>query len=92
MSTRVCKVCLVEKDYSYLCLNSQGRLVYKNEEDGSVWHSRVCYPCFKSYVKKTSGKEPLGDKLCACGKTFKQKNIKQVACCKRCYSSRKDKV
>lgn len=92
MSTRICKVCVITKDYTYLCLNTQGRATYKNQDDGLIWHGKTCGDCFKKYVKETSGKERLCELECkTCGKTFKQKNIKQGYCGKKCYSLRIDK-
>ena len=91
-SIRVCKKCGVEKDFSYLTLNTQGRSVYKDDDNGSLWHGRVCYPCFKDYVKSKSGKEALADRVCHCGQVFRQKSVKQAVCCKKCYSSLKKSV
>lgn len=85
MGKRICKKCGIEKDYSYLCLNTQGRLTYKDNESGGLWHGKTCWQCFKGYVKTTSGKEPLGDRQCACGAQFKQKNIRQVYCSRKCW-------
>jgi hypothetical protein len=86
---RTCKVCGVEKEYVYLCLNGQGRAVYK-DENGKIWHSRTCSDCFTSYVKSKAGKQPLKLINClVCRKEFQQKAIKQKTCCKQCYQSQK---
>jgi hypothetical protein len=85
MSVRVCKECNKEKQYIYFCLDGQGRSVYK-DEDGHIWHGRSCYICFKSYIKTKAEKIPLCDVICKhCGKSFKQRAIKQFVCSKECY-------
>lgn len=82
---RVCKKCGVEKEYNFLCLNTQGRSVYKDETD-KIWHSKICYACHLKYVKDRSTDRHLAIISCpACQKEFKQKVIRQVACSRACY-------
>jgi hypothetical protein len=76
---RKCKICQKTKEYNYLCLNSQGRATYK-DEDGIIWHSRTCGPCHAAYVRSKAGKEPLKVLTCECGQEFKQKVINQKTC------------
>lgn len=86
---RTCKTCKKEKQHIYLCLNSRGRLVYK-DETGRIWQGRMCGLCFNDYVKRTSGKEPLGDKACEkCGTTFKKKAHRQRFCSADCSNHSK---
>ena len=83
---KTCKVCNKEKEYIYLCLNAQGRSVYK-DETGAIWHGKTCAPCFAAYVKSKSNKIPLATLPCRhCGYQFKQKAINQFACSESCYS------
>lgn len=84
---RICKICKVEKDYTYLCLDGQGRSVHKNKEDGKLWHGKQCSQCFTEYVKYKSGKAPLCEINCeVCGVNCKKKSHHQKTCSKECYS------
>lgn len=85
MSTRICKVCNIKREYRYLALDNRSRSVYK-DETGKLWHGRTCGSCQLLIVKKIVDNEPLGDIGCkCCGKIVKQKNIKQFTCSKECY-------
>lgn len=76
---KTCKVCGVEKESEYLCLNTQGRAVYK-DENGKIWHGKQCSDCFTKYVKSKAGKTPLSLLVCSCGVEFKQRAIRQKKC------------
>lgn len=83
---RICKTCLINKEYIYFTNNSQKRRVYKDGE-GSIWHGWVCYTCHIAYVKSKSNKTPLTTIVCAhCKAVVPQKTSNQKMCSLSCYN------
>lgn len=80
-----CKACGEDKVRRFFLLDAQQKSVYKDDE-GNIWHGKICYVCFKNYVKEHSGKRPLKVSQCKeCEKEFMQKTIRQFTCSKQCY-------
>jgi len=85
MDKRICKVCKEEKIFEYFTLNTQSRSIYKDDA-GNIWHGRCCYSCFSAYVKKKSGKKPLGNTRCeVCDLEVPKKAHRQRVCSPSCY-------
>lgn len=82
---RTCKVCKKEKEFNYFRLDERCRSVHK-DEDGKIWHGKVCFECFQEYQKSVSGKTHLKKINCVtCGKAVLQKTVRQKACSLKCY-------
>jgi hypothetical protein len=85
---RICKKCQKSKEYSYLCLNTQGRATYK-DEDAKVWHGRICFDCHLNYVKLKANRTALTTKSCTiCSKEFVQNSARHKFCCESCKKGR----
>jgi hypothetical protein len=85
---RTCKDCKVEKEFNYLCLNTQDRSTYK-DQDNKLWHGRSCGACHLEYVKVVADKPKLTKVICpACSKEFLQKNGVMRFCGKACRLKR----
>jgi hypothetical protein len=48
--TRICKICGIQKEFNYLCLDGRQRTVYKDEQ-GKIWHNKRCYDCHLQRVR-----------------------------------------